>query len=88
MAMMEAIWRCPQFEQIVHLWNTCPECGARPSIKKELRVIIRRQRLVSVGPAVMIYRRGEGVEELEGTLDLRTMDALRGAGGVGYWSGQ
>ena len=43
---------------------------------------------VSVGPAVMIYRRGEGVEELEGTLKLWTMVALRGAGGVGYRNGQ
>ena len=40
-----------------------------------------------VGPIVMIYRRGEGVEELEGTLNLRTMDALRGVGGIGYRSG-
>jgi len=60
MGMMEAIWRCPRFEQIVHLWNTCPECGARPSIKEELRVMIRRQRLVSVSPAVMVYQRWEG----------------------------
>ena len=44
---------------------------------------------MSVGPAVMIYQRGEGVEELEGTLNLRTMDALRGAGGIwiSEWTG-
>ena len=87
MAVMEAIWRCPRFEQIVHLWNTCPECEARPSIKEELRVMARRRRLVSVGPTVVIYWWGEGVEELEGTLNLRTMGALRRADGVGYRSG-
>ena len=66
MAVMEAIWRCPLFERIVHLWNTCPEYGARPSIRKELRVIVRRRRLVRVRLTVIIYRWGEGVEELEG----------------------
>ena len=50
--------------------------------------MVRRRRLARVGSVVMIYWWGEGVEELEGTLNLRTVDALRGAGGVGYRSGQ
>ena len=49
--------------------------------------MVRRRRLVCVGLAAVIYRWGEGVEELEGTLNLRTMGALRRAGGVGYRSG-
>ena len=49
---------------------------------------VRRRRLVRVGPTMMIYWLGEGLEEFEGTLDLRTIDALRDAGGVGYWSRQ